>query len=156
MFELVIQKQKERKHWLIMTIFLFAFLYIYTLIDSFNMSYLQMTEKYGLFLVIINISLNFIMSVISSVMMSISYAYYKLSGKEGTGSFFSALSVLFGMLTYGCTTCVIALFASIGITFSVALLPLAGLPYKFVSLALIILGFLWLIREIKHSKCRLK
>ena len=67
----------------------------------------------------------------------------------------TSFSVLFGILTYGCTSCVIAFLSVIGITFAVAVLPLAGLPYKLISLGLLIVGFVWLIKEIKTSKCKI-
>ena len=59
------------------------------------------------------------------------------------------------MFTYGCTTCLIALLANLGIIFSVMILPLAGLPYKIISLILILIGFLITINQIKKG-CKVK
>jgi hypothetical protein len=50
---------------------------------------------------------------------------------------------------------VIAFFASIGIAFSVIALPLAGLPYKFISLILILIGLFWIRKEI-DKPCKVK
>jgi len=80
----------------------------------------------------------------------------KLTGKEGKGTFMSGFAFIFGMLTWGCTPCVIAFFATIGITFAVVALPLAGLPYKFIALALLIVGFIWLRYEANHPRCKIK
>lgn len=152
----VFKIQKEKKM-IIQGIIIFAiFLLIYTVLDYFNGGYHWMRENYGIFLVVGNILLNIIMSALSALMMNLSTAFVRFSAKEGKGTFFTAFSVLFGLLTYGCTPCVIAFFSTIGIAFSVAILPLAGLAYKFVSLALLIIGFIWLLYEIKRFRCKIK
>jgi hypothetical protein len=130
------------------------FMVIYTMIDGFNLSYPAMQEQYGSYLVAINILLNFTMALLSALLLNLSTAMAALKGKDSKGSNLSFVSVLFGILTYGCTPCVIAFFASVGIAFSVIALPLAGLPYKLISLMLIIIGILWTIREIKFGQCK--
>jgi len=132
------------------------FIFIYGLIDGLNMSYAQMMRDYGIFLVITNVALNVIMALGSALMLNLSTVMASLKGKESVGSNLSYLSVLFGILTYGCTPCVIAFFASLGIAFSVIALPLAGLPYKLISLALIGIGIGWTLWEIKNGKCKIK
>lgn len=147
---------QRQKRFIIQGIVTFiVFLFLYTIIDGFNMSYLKMQEVYGQGLVVGNIALNVLMSLIASVMLNLSSALVRLSGKEGKGTLMSAFSVLFGMATYGCTPCVIAFFGAIGITFSVAVLPLAGLPYKLISLILLLLGGTWLLWEINRAKCKI-
>ncbi len=130
------------------------FMVIYTMIDGFNLSYSAMIQQYGLYLVVVNILLNLTMASLSALLLNLSTAMATLKGKESTGSNLSFVSVLFGILTYGCTPCVIAFFASVGIAFSVIALPLAGLPYKLISLLLIIIGILWTLREIRHGQCK--
>ncbi len=154
MFILALKKMKEKKYVIQSLLFFTAFMVIYTIVDSLNMSYTEMQETYGLILVVTNISLNVIMSLLSTLLMHLSTVMVELKGKEGKGSTFGFLSVLFGILTYGCTTCVIAFFASVGIAFSVIALPLAGLPYKLISFVLIIIGLLWIRHELDHGKCR--
>ena len=136
-------------------LFFIAFVIIYFVVDRLNMTYPMMIETYGLYLVIINIFLNVIMSFLSALLMSFSTAMVKLKGTEGKASNFGFFSVLFGILTYGCTSCVIAFFASFGTAFSVIVLPLAGLPYKFISLILILIGLLWIRKEI-DKPCKIK
>lgn len=152
----VFKIQKEKKM-IIQGIIIFTiFLVIYTVLDYFNGGYQLMRENYSVFLVVGNVLLNIVMSALSSLMMNLSTAFVRFSAKEGKGTFFTAFSVLFGLLTYGCTPCVIAFFSTIGLAFSVAVLPLAGLGYKFVSLALLIIGLLWLLAEIKRFRCNIK
>jgi magnesium-transporting ATPase (P-type) len=155
MLDLVKEKLKGRKY-LIQIIAIFViFMFIYTLLDIFNGGYEQMRIDHGLGLSILNILLNIIMSGLSALMLTMSTIFFSLSGREGKGSFMSSFAVLFGVLTYGCTACVIALFAMIGITFSVLALPLAGLPYKLISLLILVIGLVWLAHEIKNPRCKL-
>ena len=155
MLSLVLKKQRSVKYLASFAIYSVFFMVIYFLLDSLNGGYFDMSMRYGQYLVTINIILNVVMSLFSALMFNLSSALVDLTKKEGKGTFMTMFSVLFGVLTYGCTSCVIAFFAVIGITFSVAVLPLAGLPYKLISLGLLILGFIWLIREIKKSQCKL-
>ncbi len=156
MFQTILLMQKEKKYIIQGMIVLVLFLGIYTLLDYLNIGYKAMIDEYGLLLVVGNILLNIIMAFITAFMWNISTAMVKLTGKEGKGTFVSSFAVLFGMLTYGCTPCVIAFFSTIGITFAVAALPLAGLPYKLIALVLLIVGFFWLKYESNHVKCKIK
>ena len=156
MFQTILLMQKEKRYLIQGAIVFFVFISLYTLLDQLNIGYVEMNEQYGMFLVIGNIILNLIMAFVSAFMWNVSTAMVKLTGKEGKGSFMSSFAVIFGMLTYGCTPCVIAFFSTIGITFAVAVLPLAGLPYKLLALVLLIVGFFWLKYEANHVKCKVK
>ena len=154
MFNQALELQKSKKYIIQGLSFFSVFMLIYFIVDYLNMSYLEMQETYGLYLVVINITINIIMSLLSAFLMNLSTAMVSLKGKEGKSQAFGFFSVLFGILTYGCTSCVIAFFASIGIVFSVAVLPLAGLPYKLISLVLIGIGLVWMRYELNHSSCK--
>ena len=148
-------KLLKTKKLMMQGLFFFAFfMVIYTMIDGFNLSYSAMSQQYGSYLVATNISLNIAMASLSALLLNLSTAMASLKGKDSKGSNLSFVSVLFGILTYGCTPCVIAFFASVGIAFSVIALPLAGLPYKLISLLLIVIGILWTLREIKVGQCK--
>jgi len=133
-----------------------VFMGLYAVVDYNNLSYPLMAQRYGLWLVGVNLALNALMALLSSGMLLLSTANAELKGKESVGSNLSFVSVLFGILTYGCTPCVIAFFSAIGIAFSVAVLPFAGLPYKFISLALLVGGLLWTLHEVKHGSCKVR
>lgn len=156
MFKTILSMQKEKRYIIQGAIVFVLFSVMYFLLDSLNLSYSEMIAKYGLYLVIANVFLNLFMAALSAFMWNISTGLVKLTGKEGKGSFFSGIAYIFGLLTYGCTPCVIAFFSTIGLTFSVAVLPLAGLPYKFISLALLLVGLIWLVYETNHVKCKVK
>jgi len=156
MFQEAIELLKTKKYVMQGIAFSILFMFMYTLIDSFNMPYALMKDTYGTYLVVLNISINLIMALLSAILMNLSSAMVILKGQDSKGANMSFVSILFGILTYGCTPCVIAFFANIGITFSVFVLPLAGLPYKLVSLLLIGIG-LWLTkREIDKGVCKVK
>jgi hypothetical protein len=156
MIQETFSRLKNRKMILQTVVFGLVFIVIYGMIDQLNMPYADMIQEYGMLLVILNITLNVIMASGSAFMLSLSTIMAQLRGKESMGSNLSFISVLFGILTYGCTPCVIAFFASVGIAFSVIALPYAGLPYKFISLGLILIGILWTLWEIKNGKCKVK
>ena len=154
MFQQALRLQKTPKYIIQGMIFFVLFMIIYTVVDGLNMNYEAMAIEYSELLVGINISINVLMSLGSAALMNLSTAMVVLKGKEGKASTFGSLSVLFGILTYGCTSCVIAFFASIGIAFSVTILPFAGLPYKLISVLLIVIGLIWMYREIEHGACK--
>lgn len=154
MFADALKLQKTKKFITQGILFFLVFMMIYFIVDYLNMSYQEMIDQYGLGLVIVNITTNIVMSFLSALLMNLSTAMVTLKGKEGKAQSFGFFSVLFGILTYGCTTCVIAFFASLGIVFSVAVLPLAGLPYKLISLILIVIGLVWIRHELNHATCK--
>lgn len=156
MINFAMNKLKTRKYILQSIFFMIFFLFIYFIVDYLNMSYKDMMVEYGMFLVILNIFMNIIMSILSTLLMNLSTVMVEINGKESGASNLGFVSILFGILTYGCTSCVIAFFAAIGISFSVIALPLAGFPYKIISLILIIVGLLIVLKQIKSGSCKLK
>ena len=156
MFTLALERLKTRSSILQGLGFMAIFILIYTIIDHNNLSYGEMASIYGSYLVYTNVTLTALMAILSALLLLLSTANAELKGKESLGSNLSFVSVLFGILTYGCTPCVIAFFASLGIAFSVMALPLAGLPYKFISIGLLVLGLIWTYYELQYGKCKVK
>mgnify|MGYP001205242414 FL=1 len=137
-------------------LFFLFFLIIFTVVDYLNMSYAEMAQSYSTVLVGVNIGFNMIMATGSAFLMVLSSVMLKIKAIEPKGTNLGFLSVFFAILTYGCTPCVIALFANIGITFSVIALPFAGLPYKFMTLGLILIGIAWSLYDINRGACKVK
>ncbi len=156
MLKLAYQLLLKKKYVIQGIIIFILFMIIYTVVDFLNMPYAQMIDEYGFFLVALNIFTNIIMSLLSALLLNLSTAMLELKGKGGKAGNFGFLSVVFGMLTYGCTPCIIAFFASVGIAFSVIALPLAGFPYKLISVALLLIGLFWISKEIQNGKCKIK
>lgn len=155
MLQMVLQKQKSRKYILLNLAYFLFFMVLYTLLDSFNLSYGTIKDTYGMWLVITNWGVNVLMAVLSALMMGFTSAQFDFSGKQSAGSNASYLSVFVGILTYGCTPCVISFFAAIGISFSVVVLPFAGLPYKFISILFLGIGMWWVVRSIAKTTCKI-
>ena len=153
MFKLGLQRLKSKKISLIL--FFGFFLAINSTIDYWNMPYTEMLSKYGMVLVIGNILVNIIMSALVSLMLTLSIINVELKGSETKSQNFGFISVLFGVMTYGCTSCVIGFFAAIGVSYSVVALPYAGLPYKFISLLIVIAG-LFFTRYEMNKPCKVK
>ncbi|WP_159649595.1 hypothetical protein [Erysipelothrix aquatica] len=127
------------------------FLLVNLVIDNLNISYSEMQSQYSLGLVMTNIILNILMAGISAYLMMISSLQFSIIGKESKSQNFSFVSIIFGILTYGCTPCVVAFFASFGVAFSVYALPLANLPYKIISLGILALGIWFTHRELNKT-----
>lgn len=153
MFEIGLLRLKTKKNQL--ALFFLAFIAINTVIDYLNLPYPEMAAKYGIALVIGNILINVVMSVLTSVMLTLSIISFEIKGSETKSQNLGFISVLFGIMTYGCTSCVIGFLAAVGISYSVVALPFAGLPYKFISLALIIAG-LFFTRYEMNKPCAIK
>lgn len=129
------------------SLYFIAYSVIFLVIDHLNMPMRQFIDTYGIGFVIINTILSLTMALLSAYLMSLSHWMFKVHGFNPKGENLSFVAILFGILTYGCTPCVIAFFASIGISFSVMVLPLAGMPYKIISLVLILIGIYWANKE---------
>ncbi|HZJ86644.1 MAG TPA: hypothetical protein VFC75_00335 [Erysipelothrix sp.] len=137
-------------------LFFLFFLIIFTVVDYLNTTYPEMAREFSTTLVAVNILLNIIMAAGSAFLMVLSSVMLKIKAIEPKGTNLGVISVFFAMLTYGCTPCVIALFANFGITFSVIALPFGGLPYKFMTLGLIIIGIAWSLYDIDRGACKVK
>lgn len=155
MIKTAFKKQTEKKFiWMNIGFFTF-FLVLYTIIDSLNMPYREMTNTYGMFLTISNIFMNVIMAALSTLMMTLTAAQFKLTGSESKANNVTFASIIVGILTYGCTPCVISFFAGIGISLSAAAAyPLGGFPFKFLSLALLLAGFAWILVRLNKAVCK--
>lgn len=138
-----------------LSLIMFAgYLLIFSVIDYLNVPYLEMARTYSWSLVIINIFLNITMSAISAYIFSLHEDFIKQSTQTIKGSNAPIYASLFGILTYGCTPCVISFFAMIGINFSVMALPWAGLPYKLISLAILLVGA-WFVQRQTKKACKI-
>lgn len=153
MFNLAISQIHNYKKQYLM--FFISFLVINFTVDYLNLPYSQMLVQYNLFLVILNISINILMSVISALTLTLSIINLQLNKKDTKSSNLSFISVVFSIMTYGCTACVINFLAIFGISYSIALLPYAGLPYKILALLIVISSLLFSKYEM-NKPCKVK
>lgn len=155
MYKLVLKMQKETKYIIMFITYLIIFSVIYFLLDYLSGGYKPMIEDYGYYLVVINITLNIVMSAISSLMFNLSTAQVKLTRRGEATGYMSFISVILGFFTYGCTSCVISLLSVIGISFAVFALPLHNLPYKLIGLALLIITLIVQAILIEKARCKI-
>jgi len=143
---------KSYKYLVILIIMFIIYLYLYTQVDLIGNRSYQFSS--GLLLVL-NTGLNIIMSMIAGHSTTLVYYQYKLTNKESNASIFAPLSLIFGMLTYGCSSCTIALLSTVGLSYSVKILPFDNLPYKFLALGIIIVGYM-IVRRNFIKGCKIK
>ena len=142
--------------YLIGAFILFFGLYVFLDFEG-NTNYTIMTEDFGIGIVSAHIIINVLIAILSSVMVVFSIINFKLTKIEPKGSnaipFFT---FIFGLLTFGCTGCVVAFFSAVGIAFSPIVLPSGNLIWKLAALLFVIIGFVWIMYSIEHTKCKIK
>lgn len=137
------------------TRYFLVYVFMFILIDNLNYSFMKYTQDYGFFMSLFNTGLSLLMAFLSAYLLTQTHEIYKKNNFQSKSENMSYISILFAILTYGCTPCVIAFFASLGISFSVMILPFGGLPYKLFSLALIVFGIYLSQRDLKRTSCSL-
>ncbi len=131
---------------------------IYTFLDVLaHGGVLDTITALGAPLLLMHQLLNAAMAALAALMLSLGRIRLHLTGKEPAGStgipFFS---FFFGLLTFGCTPCVVAFFSAIGIAFTPIVFPHGNLLWKVILLLLIGAGFFLILRTLDRSVCRLK
>jgi len=158
MLKTLLDKQRENKNMLFLVV---AFLFMhgmYTFLDVLGHGGItEMVTALSTPMVMLHQLLNVLMASMAALMLSLGRIRLSLTGKEPTGStgvpFFS---FFFGLLTFGCTPCVVAFFSAIGIAFTPIVFPHGNLLWKVILLLLIGAGFILILRTLNRSVCRMK
>lgn len=149
---------KLKKYILLQIAFFTFFIVIYSILDWLN--YRESIIKPSTIWIITNIFVNIIIAISSTLLMTLSTIMVELKTKGDAGSNLGFFSIIFGIFTYGCTSCVVTFLAAIGISFSPTIFPLIGVWYGFLyklfSLVLIGIGLLLVFRNIKKGTCKVK
>lgn len=153
MFNIALNELSNKKKQLVT--FFSIFLIIYIVIDNLTMTYSNMITTYGTYLVVINLLLNIVMAIITSVTQTLSLINLKLKGNDTKSSNVTFIGFIFSIMTYGCTSCVISFLSIFGITYSISALALNGLPYKLLTLLILIGGLIFTRFEINRP-CKVK
>jgi hypothetical protein len=158
MLQLVYQKSKETKNLIILSALFIFFLILYIFLDfEGNGNYTIMTDNFGVGITIIHIISNILIAIMSSIMLTFSTINYTLTKVEPKGNTaIPFISFIFGILTFGCTSCVVAFLSAIGIAFTPLLLPNGNLIWKLIALLFVSIGFIWILYSIKNTKCKVK
>jgi hypothetical protein len=158
MLHLVIAEAKKRNYILLIIAGFVFFMGLYVFLDfEGNENYSNLINEYGTFIFIIHLSINIVISILTSILVTFSIINFKLAKVEPKGSnAIPFVTFLFGLLTFGCTPCVVAFLAAIGIAFTPYVLPNGNLIWKFVALAFVIAGFIWIMYSIQNTKCKIR
>lgn len=158
MLNIIYKEQFKRKNLFILTGLFIAFFSLYVFLDfEGNGNYLLMIEEFGFGVVGIHVVINLIIGILTAIMISFSFINYNLTKKEPVGSnVIPFVTFLFGLLTFGCTSCVVAFLAAIGIAFTPLVLPFGNLYWKIAALGFVIIGFIWIMYSVEHTKCKVK
>ena len=155
----IIKQEAKSKNNILMLISLFVlFFSLYAFLDfEGSTNYIVMTNNFGIGVTIVHIFINVLIAILTAIMVGFSIINYRFTKIEPKGSnTIPFLTFLFGVLTFGCTSCVVAFLAAIGIAFTPIILPNGNLLWKFAALLLVVIGFIWVMYSIQNSKCEIK
>lgn len=158
MLTIIKQEAKSTKYILYMIGLFVVFLGLYVFLDfEGNTNYSLMVQEFGITIVTIHIIINAIIAILTARMVLFSIINYNVNNSEPVGSnaipFFTWI---FGLLTFGCTGCVVAFFSAVGIAFTPIILPAGNMLWKVIALIFVIAGYIWIMYSIQHSKCKVK
>ena len=157
MLTIIKNELKHPKNWVLLPILFVFFFGLYVFLDfEGNTNYRLMTEAFGLGIVMIHIVINIIIAILSSIMVTFAIINQKLTKIDPKGSnAIPFLTFIFGLLTFGCTGCVVAFFTSVGIAFTPIILPAGNMLWKVLALLFVIIGFAYVMYTIEHTKCKI-
>ncbi|AIO18894.1 hypothetical protein KQ51_01015 [Candidatus Izimaplasma bacterium HR1] len=158
MLTIIKEQAKTRNNILMFGLLFIMFLALYVFLDfEGNSNYLIMTRNFGIGVTIIHVIINILIATLSSIMVGFSIINYKLTKVEAKGSnAIPFITFLFGILTFGCTSCVVAFLSAVGIAFTPLVLPNGNLLWKLAALLFVVLGFVFVMYSIKNTKCKIK
>ncbi len=158
MLPIVWQAQKTKKNLIIWAVLFIAVFTLYVFFDILaNQTLTHMFNTLGLTLFIVHVGVNFVLALLTSTMLSLTQVNLTLTKKEPKGAnSIPVLSFVFGLLTFGCTPCVVAFLAAVGIAFTPLTLGPANLTWKLILLVLISLSFVYILYSIHNTTCKVK
>lgn len=158
MLTVVMKEAKQQKNIFVMAGLFVFFLGLYIFLDfEGNTNYDNMVQLFGLGITLLHFIINVIIALLTSIMVSFSLINYRLTQKEPAGSnAIPFLTFIFGLLTFGCTGCVVAFLGAVGIGFTPLILPNGNLIWKLVALGIVVVGFIWIMYSIQHTRCKIQ
>ena len=94
------------------------------------------------------LSLDIINGLLISLMIVLAVSSRAMARAGGTCS---TASVLLGVATAGCPTCVVPLAGTFGLVFFAGSLPLLGLEFQILSVAVLLVGLIWILRRSRRA-----
>ena len=101
-------------------------------------------KQFGLGYVVGTLSLDVINGLLISMMIVLAISS---RAPARSGATCSSASVLVGVFTAGCPSCVVPLAGTFGLVFFAGSLPLLGLEFQLLSVVVLLVGLIWVIRR---------
>ncbi len=108
-------------------------------------------KNFGAVYVWTRIALDVLNAFLSAVLIAVTIDHYRAGSAMFTGSACSTgATVILGLATFGCPSCVLPIAGTIGAVFTAKALPFLGIEFKILSLLIVIGTLFWLVRRFKQ------
>jgi hypothetical protein len=107
---------------------------------------------FGVWYVLGRAVLDIINAFLSALLIAVTVDQYRNGSALVAGSACSTgATVILGLATFGCPTCVLPIAGTFGAVFTAQALPLFGFEFKVLSLLIVIGALIWLVRRIERG-----
>ncbi len=157
MLPFVLSELKQTKYIVRMIIIFILILSLYTWMDNFGyQTYKMLGEAFGYDVVFKTITLNIIISLLSSFTITISIINYNMNNKRTQGSILATITNGIALLFSGCSSCGITILSAIGISIGLPTILPGAIKFKFLALIFMLLGLVWVLYLIQYNTCKVK
>jgi hypothetical protein len=134
--------------------FFVTFLLLYTTLDFLNQGgYYEMYVNSSILIVMMHVILNIVISFIAAYTQD-NAKVINLQRKNLTNLSVAGLGL--GIITFGCTPCVVSFFLTFGITITLFVSPVATLFFKIIALLITICGYIITKYYLSKYGCKIK
>lgn len=98
-----------------------------------------------------SVVLNLALAIASALLIVVSWSAYRQRRARMGGACSTTATLLFGFAFFGCPGCIMPLFGSLGLAVFANTLPLLGLEFKLLALAVVIATLVWIHRTQAHT-----
>ena len=161
--KLLLMTLKKKMYLLLALVLTIVFFALYTFFDfrqggthltifSVHVMPLQFfLDRFGFVYVSSRIVLDLLIAALSAVLLVVTLDNYRSGSVMFTRSACSTgATLVLGLATFGCPSCVLPIAGTFGIIFSSQALPLFGFEFKILSLLLVLGTLIWLLLRFKH------
>ncbi|MFH5880969.1 MAG: hypothetical protein ACNA7U_03400 [Candidatus Izemoplasmataceae bacterium] len=158
MLPIVFNEQLKTRNMLIWLAIFLVVLTLYMMFDFLAFGSLNsMINELGVGLFIVHMLINLTMALLTSIMLSFTQIKLNLTKVEPKGSnTIPVVSFVFALFTFGCTPCVIAFLAAVGIAFTPIIFPYGNLLWKLLLLLFIGLSTIYILYSVHKGTCKAK
>jgi hypothetical protein len=108
-------------------------------------------DRFGFVYVSSRIVLDLLIAALSAVLLVVTLDnYHSGSAMFSRSACSTGATLILGLATFGCPSCVLPIAGTFGIIFSSQALPLFGFEFKILSLVLVLGTLIWFLLRFKH------